>query len=442
MREALGDRDAAGLDDEVIEREATYRHPPTYPMDPATGRGDVHAGFAFVAHRAVVDVDVELGLARVAQLACAQDVGCAVNPLALEGQLEGGGLQGLGLAMMEELLVQDGVIVNRAFGEYRIPTVADAPDMPSVVLELEHPDAPYGVTGVGELACITATPAVLAALRAATGHELTRAPVGPEDLVAVGGFQRDHHAMPVAASRGIRGGAYTLLTPANRYASRLPNLRGALVFKLVTPRLAPRASASTCSPSRRAAARRSPCGPASRTSCTCSAATSRCARTGSPPSWRRAAGATCRRTRTSRSRPAARRRSWLWLKRRYEPWPGLGAPEARSGHRDDEPFDANTGVAGFRRRELLDPADPRYDFNMSLLAFDPGVGLDKVEVHDEEHGLYMTAGGGLYHLGGNQHEVTQDDFIYMAPYCPQSFVATGAGPAEYLLYKDVYRDGF
>jgi (S)-ureidoglycine aminohydrolase len=79
---------------------------------------------------------------------------------------------------------------------------------------------------------------------------------------------------------------------------------------------------------------------------------------------------------------------------------------------------------------------------MSLLAFDPGVGLDKVEIHDEEHGLYMTAGGGLYHLDGEQHEVRRDDFIYMAPYCPQSFVATGPGPAEYLLYKDVYRDGF
>ncbi len=79
-------------------------------MDPRTGRGEVHAGFAFVAHRAVVDVDVELGIARVAQLACAQDVGRAINPLALEGQLEGGGVQGLGLALMEEMLVDEGVV--------------------------------------------------------------------------------------------------------------------------------------------------------------------------------------------------------------------------------------------------------------------------------------------------------------------------------------------
>jgi CO/xanthine dehydrogenase Mo-binding subunit len=174
LAELLGDR--------VVEREATYRHPATAPMDERTGRGDVHAGFAFVAHRAVVDVDVELGIARVAQLACAQDVGRAINPLAVEGQFEGGSVQGLGLALMEELLVEEGLVVSRSFGEYRIPTIVDAPELPSVILELEHPNAPYGVTGVGELACITSTPAVLSALRAATGRPLTRVPVRPEDL--------------------------------------------------------------------------------------------------------------------------------------------------------------------------------------------------------------------------------------------------------------------
>ena len=194
VREALGlaaaaapDELARRLGDDVVEREVTYRHPLTEPMD-ARGQGEVHAGFAFVAHRAVVDVDVELGIARVAQLACAQDVGRAINPLALEGQLEGGSVQGLGLAVMEELLVEDGVVVNRSFGEYRIPTIADAPALPSVILELGHPDAPYGVTGVGEMASITSTPAVLAALRAATGRELARAPVTPEELAAVQGF--------------------------------------------------------------------------------------------------------------------------------------------------------------------------------------------------------------------------------------------------------------
>jgi CO/xanthine dehydrogenase Mo-binding subunit len=159
-------------------------------MDPETGRGDVHVGFAFVAHRAVVDVDVELGVARVAQLACAEDVGRAVNPLALEGQLEGAGVQGLGLALMEAMVVDEGVVTSRSLGEYRIPTIVDAPELPSLVLELGNPDAPHGVTGVGELSTITSTPAVMAALRAATGRPLTRVPARPEDLAAVEGLDR------------------------------------------------------------------------------------------------------------------------------------------------------------------------------------------------------------------------------------------------------------
>jgi CO/xanthine dehydrogenase Mo-binding subunit len=192
VREALG-LSAPGTPGELaellgggaVQREATYRHPATEPMDEQTGRGNLHAGFAFVAHRAVVDVDAELGVARVAQLSCAQDVGRAINPLAVEGQLEGGGVQGLGLALMEELLVEDCVVVNRSFGEYRIPTIVDAPALPSAILELEHPSAPYGVTGVGEMASITSTPAILAALRDATGRSLARVPVRPEELAAV-----------------------------------------------------------------------------------------------------------------------------------------------------------------------------------------------------------------------------------------------------------------
>jgi CO/xanthine dehydrogenase Mo-binding subunit len=196
LRERLGVEQGAAPDElaellgeREVEEEVTYRHRPTAPMDPETGRGEVHAGFAFVAHRAVVDLDVELGVARVAQLACAQDVGRAINPLALEGQLEGGGMQGLGLALMEEMTVDDGVVTSRSLGDYRIPTIVDAPELPSLVLELGNPDAPYGVTGVGEMAAITSTPAVLAALRAATGRPLTRVPVRPEDLATVEGWE-------------------------------------------------------------------------------------------------------------------------------------------------------------------------------------------------------------------------------------------------------------
>jgi xanthine dehydrogenase D subunit len=162
----------------------TYHHAPTGGLHPETGQGDSHAGFAFVAHRAVVDVDVELGLARVVELTCAQDVGKVVNPMALEGQLEGGSIQGLGLALSEELLLDEaGLVQTRSFGSYRIPTIVDAAPVPSIVLELGDPATPYGLRGVGEMPSISSTPAILAALRAATGHALTRAPVRPEDLV-------------------------------------------------------------------------------------------------------------------------------------------------------------------------------------------------------------------------------------------------------------------
>ncbi|WP_445152873.1 molybdopterin cofactor-binding domain-containing protein [Baekduia sp. Peel2402] len=167
-----------------IEARRTYRHAPTEPLDPVTGQGDAHAGFAFVAHRAVVDVDIELGLARVVELACAQDVGKAVNPMALEGQLEGGSIQGLGLALSEELLVgDDGRVLTQSFGAYRIPTIVDAARVPSLVFELGDPDTPYGLRGVGEMPSLSSTAAVLAALRDATGREVTRAPALPEDLV-------------------------------------------------------------------------------------------------------------------------------------------------------------------------------------------------------------------------------------------------------------------
>jgi xanthine dehydrogenase D subunit len=173
------------LEHEPVEAQRTYRHAPTRPLHPETGQGDAHAGFAFVAHRAVVEVDLELGLARVVELACAQDVGRAINPLALEGQLDGASIQGLGLALSEELLIDSGIVANRSFGSYRIPTMVDAPRTRNLIFELADPATPYGLRGVGELPSISSTPAIAAALRAATGQPLTRVPIRPDDLVGL-----------------------------------------------------------------------------------------------------------------------------------------------------------------------------------------------------------------------------------------------------------------
>jgi xanthine dehydrogenase D subunit len=171
------------LGDTVVERTVEWRHRPTEQLDPLSGQGNAHVQYAFAAHRAVVDVDVELGLVRVVELACAQDVGRAMNPDAVVGQIQGGSAQGLGLAVMEEIQVVDGKIRNPSFTDYLIPTVLDMPPMAIDVLELADPHAPYGLRGVGEPPTISSTPAVVAAIRAATGRALTRVPVRPEHIV-------------------------------------------------------------------------------------------------------------------------------------------------------------------------------------------------------------------------------------------------------------------
>jgi OHCU decarboxylase len=175
----------ATLDEgEVIEETVEWRHRPTHPLD-EDGQGDAHVQYAFSAHRAVVDVDTELGLVRVVELATAQEVGKAMNPQALEGQIEGGSAQGLGLALLEEIQVRDGEVLNASFMDYLLPTILDMPPMRIEVLEHADPEAPYGLKGVGEPPNISTPPAIAAALRAATGRELPRIPVRPEHVVGL-----------------------------------------------------------------------------------------------------------------------------------------------------------------------------------------------------------------------------------------------------------------
>ena len=170
------------LGDEVIEETREFRPRRTFRLDAETGQADAHMQFAFAAHRAVVDVDTELGLIKVVELATAQDVGRAINPQAVEGQLEGGAAQGLGLAVMEEIQVKDGVIRNASFTDYLIPTILDMPPVQMQVLELGDPNSPYGLKGVGEPPTISSGPAIVSAIRAATGRPITRVPVRPHDL--------------------------------------------------------------------------------------------------------------------------------------------------------------------------------------------------------------------------------------------------------------------
>jgi CO/xanthine dehydrogenase Mo-binding subunit len=184
-RAALEEQRRTGGD---VDVERVYRHPRTTPLDPETGQitGDrAHVSFAVAAMRVVAEVDVDLGLSRVVWIGTAQDVGKAVNPLAVAGQIEGGTAQGLGLALMEEIQTRDGLITNASFTDYLIPTALDMPPVVSELVEAPEPDAPYGVKGVGEPPTVVSTAAVLSALRAATGRELARVPVRPDEIVGL-----------------------------------------------------------------------------------------------------------------------------------------------------------------------------------------------------------------------------------------------------------------
>jgi CO/xanthine dehydrogenase Mo-binding subunit len=191
-----------------IEEVREHHHAPTSPLD-EDGQGDAHVSFAFAAHRAVVDVDPDLGLVRVVHIATGQDVGKALNPRAVTGQIEGGIAQGLGLAVMEEIVVEDGHIRNPSFTDYLIPTALDMPPVAATVIEQPEPGAPFGAKGVGEPPTISSTPAVVAAIRDATGLPLSRVPVRPSDIclapAGVGGGART--TAGEAASDGAASGA-------------------------------------------------------------------------------------------------------------------------------------------------------------------------------------------------------------------------------------------
>ncbi|WP_017555703.1 xanthine dehydrogenase subunit D [Nocardiopsis baichengensis] len=173
------------LEGAAVEETREFHHRPTRMLDPTLGQGDSHTQFGMCVHRAVVDVDVELGLVKVVALDAVQDVGKVMHPQQLAGQIQGGSTQGLGLALMEEIQVQDSQIRNPSFTDYLIPTILDTPPMRIDVLEHADPNAPYGLRGAGEPPTLSSTPAIVAAVRDATGRALTHAPVRPEDIVGI-----------------------------------------------------------------------------------------------------------------------------------------------------------------------------------------------------------------------------------------------------------------
>jgi len=151
--------------------------PPTQPSD-ENGQGVPYATYAFAAQVAVVEVDTELGTTKVLRLYAAHDVGRAINPVQVEGQIQGGAVQGLGFALMEEYV--PGRTEN--LHDYLIPTIGDIPDMECILVEDPEPLGPYGAKGVGEPGLIPTAPAILGAIQHATGARMRKVPVLPHRL--------------------------------------------------------------------------------------------------------------------------------------------------------------------------------------------------------------------------------------------------------------------
>jgi CO/xanthine dehydrogenase Mo-binding subunit/aerobic-type carbon monoxide dehydrogenase small subunit (CoxS/CutS family) len=176
--------DLAALDADITA-EARY-DPPTVPLD-ADGQGVPYATYGFAAQAALVRVDTVLATVKVEEVVVAQDVGRAVNPLLVAGQIHGGVAQGLGLALMEEFI--PGRTEN--LHDYLIPTAGDMPRIRIHLIEDPEPEGPFGAKGVGEPALVPTAPAIVSAIRHATGVRVTQVPVLPHRLHAA---LRERHA--------------------------------------------------------------------------------------------------------------------------------------------------------------------------------------------------------------------------------------------------------
>lgn len=162
-----------------------YRPPKTTPYDPMTGRSEPNFAYGYVAEAVEVEVDIETGHIRVVRVVCANDVGKAINPQQVQGQIEGAVIQAQGYAVMENLVSVEGKIRNPFLSTYLIPTVLDIPEeVKSVILEYADPIGPWGARGMGEMPFLILAPAIAAAVHDATGVWIDTIPMTPERVVA------------------------------------------------------------------------------------------------------------------------------------------------------------------------------------------------------------------------------------------------------------------
>lgn len=178
-RHRLALRELAADGDGHVFAASGHYDPPTKPLD-ANGQGEPYAQFGYAAQLAVAEVDTRLGTLRLLRIVAAHDVGLAVNPMLVEGQIQGGVAQGIGMALMEEYI--PGRTEN--LHDYLIPTIGDIPPIEPIIIEEPDAHGPYGAKGLGEHVLIPTAPAILNAIRHACGVRMTSVPVTPSKLAA------------------------------------------------------------------------------------------------------------------------------------------------------------------------------------------------------------------------------------------------------------------
>jgi CO/xanthine dehydrogenase Mo-binding subunit len=162
-----------------------YRPPRTTPYDPQTGKSEPNFAYGYVAEAVEVEVDIETGVVHLLNVICADDVGKAINPNLLQGQVEGAVVQATGYVILENLIQSKGQLLTRHLSTYLIPTILDIPDrVESLILEYADPIGPWGARGMGEMPFLPLAPAVTAAVKAATGVWFNEFPLTPERILS------------------------------------------------------------------------------------------------------------------------------------------------------------------------------------------------------------------------------------------------------------------
>jgi CO/xanthine dehydrogenase Mo-binding subunit/CO/xanthine dehydrogenase FAD-binding subunit len=180
----------------LLTTEVSFVEPDVEMADKATGKGNLSATYAFAAHAAEVEVDMKTGRLRVVDFVAAHDIGTAINPTLVEGQISGGAAMGIGAALGEELIYEQGKLVNQAYLHYALPRAADLPRIRSILIEGGDPKGPYGAKSVGEVSTTPPAPAVANAVYDAIGVRIRDLPITPDKiltaLAAKEGRCRDH----------------------------------------------------------------------------------------------------------------------------------------------------------------------------------------------------------------------------------------------------------